>query len=73
MRLKRVETEKHCDIKGCVNTSDFQIATKGVLKTQFYICEECLKKMFKSYLGTSVPKPIESPFRPKARIKKEER
>ena len=73
MRLKKAMEMKKCDVLGCKNVADFQIDTKGIIKNHFYFCEDCLKKMFKSYIGTSVPKPIESPFRPKARIRKEER
>lgn len=73
MRLKKVEGDKKCEVNGCNSKADFSIATKGVFKKEFCFCESCLKKMFKGYLGTSVPKPIESPFKPNSRIRKEER
>ena len=73
MRLKIANQSKRCDTKGCKNTADFSIDIKGVFKNQFCFCEECLKKMFKGYLGTCVPKSIEAPFKPKSRIRKEER
>lgn len=73
MRLKKIEKEKICEVEGCKEKADFTIATKGIFKKEFCFCEECLKKMFKGYLGTSVPKPIESPFKPYSKIKKEER
>ena len=73
MRLKKMEANKACDMKGCKNDADFYVNTKWIIKTRMCFCEECLKKMFKGYLGTSVPKSIESPFKPLSRFKKEER
>ncbi len=73
MRLKKMEAIRPCEVKGCNSDAEFFIDTKGVLKTKFCFCEECLKKMFKGYLGTSVPKAVESPFKPISRIKKEKR
>ncbi len=73
MRLKKMELTRLCDVKGCKNDADFYIDTKGFIKTRMCFCEDCLKKMFKGYLGTSVPKSIESPFKPLSRFKKEER
>lgn len=73
MRLKKMVTTRPCEVKGCKNEAEFYVDMKGVLKTKFCFCEECLKKMFKGYLGTSVPKAVESPFKPLSKIKKERR
>ena len=73
MHLKTATTKSNCDCHGCKNLADFYIDTKGIFKTRVFFCEECLKKMFKGYLGTSVPKSIESPFKLKNRIRKEDK
>lgn len=73
MRLKKIEKTRKCDIKGCECFADFGIETKGFFKRKIYICENCLKQIFKNFAMTSVPKPIGSPFKPNSRIKKEKR
>ena len=71
MQLRQVEKMMKCEVLGCENFANFSYQIKGVLKKQAYICEECLKKMFKSYVGTSVPRSVESPFKPKSKIRRE--
>lgn len=71
MQLKQIEKTAKCEILGCENFASFSFEIKGMFKKNIHICEECLKKMFKSYVGTSVPRSVESPFKPKSRIRRE--
>ena len=70
MQLKTMEKFKTCEIQGCKNFADYNMPVKGLFRTRMCICEECLKRLFKGYMATNVPKPIESPFRQNNRIKK---
>ena len=71
MQLKQIAKTAKCEILECENFANFSLGIKGVFKKQIHICEECLKKMFKSYVGTSVPRSVESPFKPKSKIRRE--
>ena len=71
MRLKKMNKTMKCDCKKCNNDAEFYIDTRWLFKNRFCFCEECLKKMFKGFVGTSIPKSIESPFKPNKRITKE--
>ncbi len=73
MQLSKIQGKKKCDVAGCGNVAEYDFEVKNIFKKQICLCEECLKKMFKLYVGTAVPKPICSPFKPNSRIKKEKR
>jgi hypothetical protein len=73
MHLKTSNAFKRCQVKDCENYADFELPIKGVFKNKMYLCEVCLKKMFKSYMATNIPKPIESPFKINNRIRKEKK
>ena len=73
MQLKMSNTFKKCQIQDCTNYADFEIPVKFFFKTRICICEECLKKIFKGYMATNIPKPIESPFKINNRIRKEKK
>ena len=71
MQLRQIEKMAKCEVLDCENHASFSFQIKSVFKKQVHICEECLKKMFKSYVGTSVPRSVESPFKPKSKIRRE--
>ena len=71
MLLRISQAKKRCDSLNCKNEGVFRVKSRSFIKPGFYFCEECLKKMFKDYMATYVPKGIESPFKPNQRIKKE--
>ena len=71
--LLRAEKKRVCEICDCDTIAECAIVTKRKFKYQIYLCEECLKKLFKHYMGTTPPKAISSPFKPNSRITKEKK
>lgn len=73
MQIRKIDNRKKCDCYGCDNFADFSIDKKGIFNKEFNICECCLKTLFKSYIGTTIPRVVESPFKPKSKIIKEKK
>ena len=73
MQLKKIQSKKKCDVTHCVNVAEYTFTIKNIFKKQICLCETCLEKLVKSCIGTTVPKPISSPFKPNSRIKKEKK
>lgn len=69
MQDAKKEMSKKCDF--CKENATFCLTRRGLFKRKVCFCKECLKKIANSYAEKEVPKGIESPFRPKVKIRRE--
>lgn len=62
MEIKRTLTKIKCDMPGCKNLADFTVNSTDNLKHNFYLCEDCLKKLNKQFSKILTPKSIKNVY-----------
>ena len=72
MEINECKHMTKCDFYGCNNLAKYCFSTKGVVKRDLCFCEDCLKGMYEAIAKLQIPKGIESPFKLKKRMRRED-
>lgn len=72
MELQKIAHRVKCDFYGCNNLAQYSFTTKGLIKRDLCFCEECLRGMYKEISKLQTPKGIESPFKLKKRLRRDD-
>ncbi len=70
MQIEKCLKKTKCDMFGCNNLAEHSLSTKGVLKRELCLCDECLRGIYEEVQKMEVPKGTKSPFRLKDRIRR---
>ena len=71
MQIEKCTKPVKCDFIGCNNLADYSFSTKGILKRELAFCKECLRGMQEEISKVLVPKPVQAPFKPTPKIRKD--
>jgi len=71
MQIEKCTHKTKCDMFGCNNLAEYSFSTKGLLKRELNLCDECLKGISEEYRKLETPKGTTSHFRLKDRIRRE--
>lgn len=57
MEIRKTKIDIKCDAQGCKHLADYCIqGKKGIIATNMYWCESCLRQLYKTIGGVLVPK-----------------